>query len=116
MKNMQKREKTGGRKAGTPNKTTSQLKSWISNLIDDNRDQVVKDLKKLDPKERLAILEKLMQYVVPRQQSISIEAQIQAEYEALERLLDKAPDSVLEEITRRISNLNKLNNGNETEN
>lgn len=102
-------EKTGGRTKGTPNKTTSNLKNWINALIEDNREQVVKDLKKLEPKDRLVILERLMQYIVPKQQSISVEAQIQAEYESLEKLLREAPEEVIDEIVSRIENLNKLN-------
>ncbi len=99
-----------GRPKGKPNKSTSETKAWINQLIEDNRDQVAKDLKKLEPKDRLAIIEKLIQYVVPKQQSISVEAQIQAEYDSLERLLKEAPEEAIEEITRRIISLNELNN------
>ncbi|MDR2085777.1 MAG: hypothetical protein LBP72_01240 [Dysgonamonadaceae bacterium] len=44
-------------------------------------------MKQLEAKERLMIFERLMQYTLPKQQSISIEAQIQAEYGTLEKLL-----------------------------
>ena len=63
--------KTGGREAGTPNKITGTLKEFVANLVDDNREQIVKDLKALKPKERLAVLERLMQYVLPKQQAVS---------------------------------------------
>lgn len=63
--------KTGGREAGTPNKITGTLKEFVANLIDDNREQIVNDLQKLRPKERLAVLERLMQYVLPKQQAVS---------------------------------------------
>lgn len=62
--------KTGGRQKGTPNKLTSDFKSWIYTLIDRNRNQIKKDLKNMDPKDRLLILEKLMQYVIPKQQAV----------------------------------------------
>lgn len=65
--------KTGGREAGTPNKITGTLKEFIANLVDDNREQIVEDLKALKPKERLAVLERLMQYVIPKQQAVSAE-------------------------------------------
>lgn len=64
------RGKTGGRAKGTPNKITSTLKEFISGVIDDNREQILKDLKMLEPKERLMILERLMGYVIPKQQAI----------------------------------------------
>lgn len=63
--------KTGGREAGTPNKITGTLKDFVANLVDDNRQQIVDDLKTLRPRERLAVLERFMQYVLPRQQSVS---------------------------------------------
>ena len=67
-----------------------------------------KDLQGLDSKDRLIILERLMQYSLPKLQGISIEAQIQAEYEGLERLLNKAPDEAIQAITDKVIRLNKL--------
>jgi len=63
--------KTGGRKIGTPNKITGTLKDFVANLVDDNRDQIINDLKALRPKERLLVLERLMQYILPKQQSVN---------------------------------------------
>ena len=63
--------KTGGRQAGTPNKVTGTLKDFISNLIENNREQIEADLKKLQPKDRLMILERLLQYVIPKQNDIT---------------------------------------------
>lgn len=63
--------KTGGREAGTPNKVTGTLKDFVANLLDDNREQIVEDLKRLKPKERVAVYERMMQYVLPKQQSVS---------------------------------------------
>jgi len=98
-----------GRPAGTPNRITSDLRNWIENLISKNLTLIETDLKKLEPKDRLIILERFLQYTIPKQQSISVEAQIQAEYEAIELLLDKAPEQAIDEITTRLIKLNKLN-------
>lgn len=103
--------KTGGRKAGSENKVTSELKSWIQELIDGNRKKFESDLNKLEPKDRLMIIEKLMNYVVPKQQAISVEAQVQAEYAELEKLLDKAPEKVVDALLERMDNL--INKDNE---
>lgn len=35
----------GGRAKGTPNKTTSKIKDWISQLIDNNRELIEEDIK-----------------------------------------------------------------------
>jgi hypothetical protein len=63
-------QKTGGRKKGTPNKVSADLRGWINALIESNREQLEADLKALEPKDRIIILEKLMQYVIPKQQSV----------------------------------------------
>lgn len=63
--------KTGGRKAGTLNKTTSDLKKWVTRLIKDNMVQVTKDFKTLSPRDRILILERLFPYVLPKQQAIA---------------------------------------------
>lgn len=59
----------GGRAKGTPNKVTASIKQWLSELIDNNRLQIEQDLKNLPPKDRLQMLEKLMQYVIPKQKT-----------------------------------------------
>ena len=65
--------KTGGRKTGTPNKVSGTVKEWIASLIDKNREQIEADLAALEPKDRLQFLERLMQYVVPKQQAVGID-------------------------------------------
>ena len=56
----------GGRAKGTPNKVTGTVKEWLTDLIDRNRGQIEADLQQLEPKERLAMLEKFMQYIEPK--------------------------------------------------
>lgn len=58
--------KTGGRQAGTPNKTTSTVRSWIVELINNNREQIEKDIQQLEPKDRLNMLDKLLPYILPK--------------------------------------------------
>jgi len=99
-----------GRPKGTPNRVTSDLRKWVEYLINKNLSTMENDLKKLEPKERLMILERLMQYTIPKQQSISVEAQIQAEYIELEKLLSNAPEKAINEITERIIKLNQSTN------
>ena len=99
--------KTGGRARGTPNKVTSTLKEFIGSLIDDNREQIKDDLESLQPYQRLAVLGRLMAYVLPKQQSISTEAALDAEYKQLDRLIDTLPDEAINRITEKIVKLQK---------
>jgi len=62
-----------GRPKGKPNKATAELKTWITELIDNNRDQLEIDLKSMQPKERWQIIERLMQYTVPKMQNTQME-------------------------------------------
>ena len=71
------------------------MRGWLTAIIDKNRKQMEKDLKKLEPKDRLQILEKLMQYVVPKQQAVSAEID-------LNKLTDEQLDAVVSELTKGI--------------
>lgn len=62
-----------GRPKGKPNKLTQEARAWLSAVIDKNRKQMERDLKALEPKDRLQMLEKLMQYVIPKQQATTVE-------------------------------------------
>ena len=67
--------RNGGRAKGTPNKTTTATKEIIANLLTkySNTGQMSEDFNSLDPKDRLAIAEKLMQYVMPKIQSVAVD-------------------------------------------
>jgi len=98
-----------GRPKGKKSRVTTDMKEWIKTLLENNMDQMETDLEELEPKERLQIIERFMQYCVPRQQSISVEAQIAAEYQAIESLIEKLPDEAVEAVTQRLIKLNQLN-------
>ena len=99
--------KTGGRQKGTPNKANAKFKSVIGNFLDwymngdPNSDDpgiregmIKKDLLMVKPYERLQIVEKLMQYTVPKMQAVSVEAEVSTrQQKTTERLaeLSKQP-------------------------
>lgn len=103
------RGRLGGRKKGTPNKITGDLKSWVSDLLNNNRRQFEEDLRELLPTERVKILSGLFNYVIPKQSSISIEEQVEAETQVLTRLLNEAPDEAIDKIAERVLALQELN-------
>jgi len=102
--------KTGGRVQGTPNKKTTELKTWVKNLLERNQKVFERDLSKVKPSERLAILQSLLKYSIPALASNTIEATIQAEYNELKALLDSASPEAIEKISEKIIYLNNQTN------
>lgn len=84
-----------GRPKGSPNKLTSDMRGWLTAIIDKNRKQMEKDLKALEPKERLQMLEKLMQYVIPKQQAVSADIDFS-------KLSDDQINTIVERMTKGI--------------
>ena len=64
--------KAGGRTKGTPNRMSVDLRARIKDIIEDNIDKVQADLDSLDAKDRLVILERFMQYIIPRKKEEEI--------------------------------------------
>lgn len=85
----------GGRQKGTPNRVTASIKDWVAGVIDKNRRQMERDIKALEPKDRLQMLEKLMQYVIPKQQAVSAEVDFS-------RLSDEQLNTLVDELTKGI--------------
>ena len=84
-----------GRPKGTPNKITQDVRQWLSTVIDKNRRQMERDLKALEPKERLQMLEKLMQYVIPKQQAVKAEVDFAT-------LTDDQLNTIVNQLTKDI--------------
>ena len=96
------RGRLGGRSKGTSNKATTTLKEWISVILDENRVQFEADLKEMLPAERVRVMSQMFGYIVPKQQAISMEAQIETEYRQLQKLLISAPDEAIDRIANRV--------------
>lgn len=92
------RGRLGGRAKGTPNKVTSSIRDWLTELVNKNKTKIKRDLDALDPKDRLVMLEKFMQYVVPKQQSVATSIDLAS-------LSDEQLGNVVDEL------LNKIDNG-----
>lgn len=57
--------KTGGRTAGTVNKTTVEIREHYQKLVSDNLEQLDSDLKSLEPLQRLKVIIELSKFIVP---------------------------------------------------
>lgn len=67
-----------GRKKGTPNKTTSDLKNWVFDFVNSNLDTFKTKFKNLTTEEQFAIILRLLPYVLPKQteNKISFDAEL----------------------------------------
>lgn len=63
--------KSGGRVKGSKNKASQDLKLWVKELIEANTDQIQKDLEVLQPYQRVSVIEKLLSYVIARENNVS---------------------------------------------
>ena len=90
-------EKTGGRKAGTPNKATRQIKAMLEDLLTDtgNVERLKTEFGKLKGKNLLKAWSDLLGFVAPKIQSVSVTHDIEQELENLS-------DDQLQELMNRI--------------
>jgi len=70
---MAKGIKTGGREQGTPNKLTKELRSILKNILAKELETIPDNLEKLEPKDRLEITIKLIPYVLPKIETVSMD-------------------------------------------
>jgi hypothetical protein len=94
---MTNRKKTGGRQKGTTNKLKRETKDWLNDLITSNHLQMEKDIKALEPKERLQVFEKFMQYTIPKMQSVQTTVDFN-------KLTDEQLENVIIGITKGFDN------------
>ena len=63
-------KKYGGRKKGTPNKVTKELRSLLKDILYSELENLESNLDDLSAKDRLEVLIKLMPYVFPKLEKI----------------------------------------------
>ncbi|MGN6297928.1 MAG: DUF5681 domain-containing protein [Ginsengibacter sp.] len=60
-----------GKPKGANSERTNKLRSWVTAFIEKNTEQIEADWLRLDPKERIAMFEKLLKYTLPALQATS---------------------------------------------
>lgn len=70
--------KVGGRKKGVPNRLKPVQKDALSNYVDSEIKKLPKLIKGLTDMERLTILTKILPFVRPKKQEISIDKEIES--------------------------------------
>lgn len=91
-----KGKKTGGRAAGTPNRVTTAVRQVITAAVDGyyHSQQFIDDIRSLEPKDRVAVFERLSAYVIPKLQSTTLDTTISTQRTIEDRLLQLSdPDA-----------------------
>ena len=82
----------GGRKKGTPNKTTKDLRERISIFLEDNFEEAMKAWTKLEDKDKVKLYTDLIKFSVPTLQSVDLNATVKKEDEVEEDLKELAKE------------------------
>lgn len=83
-----------GRPKGSQNRVTKELRQAISAFLEDNFEKLVNDFQVLSPKDKIKFYSDLLQYSLPKLQSVQLETEF-----------DRLPEDQLDYL------LNKLSNG-----
>jgi hypothetical protein len=65
-------ENQAGRKAGTPNKTTSEIRDSFQMLLEENLEQLREDIRSLEARERVRFMLDLATFIIPKMKSIQV--------------------------------------------
>lgn len=86
-----------GRPKGRPNKITSEMKGWIQQLINNNRERLEGDLQALEPKDRWQVVERLLNYCIPKQSAIDGDLK-------MNMLTDEQLDTIINQLINQMNN------------
>lgn len=74
-----KRPKYGGRKKGTPNKVTAEMRPLLRDLLTENYEKLQTEMATLEGREFVAAYTQLLKYVVPALQAVSMDVRQDAD-------------------------------------
>jgi hypothetical protein len=78
-----------GRPIGAKGKNN--LRDFISEFLNENKERIRKDFELLEPKDRIVLFEKLLKYSLPTLQATTLSS-------TLDKLSDLELDSIIEEL------------------
>lgn len=93
-----KREKTGGRKKGTPNKSSASLRQSIQTILENNIEQYQGDLNEMSAKDRVTSINNLMKFSLPQLKAQDVKMNVDT---------NGVDESILDEILKGIKDNNK---------
>lgn len=87
-----------GRPKGVPNKVTASLREGVDAFVKNKWPEVDRIWKRLDDKDKLNFLDRMMRYVLPTLQSTTVETTIDLDTQ-LAKLTDAELGKLIDEIT-----------------
>jgi len=72
-------EKFGGRKKGTPNKKTIELKEFFDSVDFCIPEEISKTLPSLEPEKKVEVLLKLMEFIYPKRKALEVNQTVRNE-------------------------------------
>lgn len=84
-----------GRPKGSSNKVTAKLRESITDFLDGNFNKIKKDFKGLKPADRVKYYIELLQYAVPKLQSVQLETEF-------DHLSDDQLQTLVDELIKKV--------------
>lgn len=97
----------GGRAKGTPNKATTDLKTWVSYILDNGRDKFVESMDLLEPSEYIRVFTGLLNYALPKQAPTTPDDILEKEKRMMQELLLSMPEAMIDRVATRLNELNQ---------
>lgn len=90
------REKAGGRKKGSVNKITKTVRDILAEVTSEyyNSEDFKTDIRKLNARDRVAAMEKLTAYIVPKMQSTTLDATVSTSKTIEDKLLELSQEEI----------------------
>ena len=86
----------GGRRPGTSNRITGDLRQFFEDFIRQNAGRLQQDFNKLSAKDRILFIEKLAKFVIPSMQAVELKT-------GIDKLSDQQIDDIFDRIMNQIN-------------
>lgn len=101
MKEINTKFKAGnpGKPKGAVNKVNTEIRNKISKFLETNWATIEQDFLNIDPKDRMVFYEKLLQYALPKLQSVAYKDEMES---LIDRLTPEQIEQVINELKSQI--------------